>query len=150
MKMFLALLLSLFSICCHSDCFDLAGKDYNIDADLLRAIAWKETRLNSAAIGYNPTTGYGSGLMQIDSQHFNELNSYGITPEMLLSDPCLNIYTGTYYLALAFKKLGVTWDAVGAYNAGFSKSSIQKERRESYAKDVRRIYSMLKNVPRGN
>ncbi|CDL15229.1 X polypeptide [Klebsiella pneumoniae IS46] len=40
--------------------------------------------------------------MQIDSQHFNELSRYGIKPDHLLSDACLNIYTGAYYLAQAF------------------------------------------------
>ncbi|CDL07751.1 X polypeptide [Klebsiella pneumoniae IS53] len=41
-------------------------------------------------------------MMQIDSQHFNELSRYGIKPDHLLSDACLNIYTGAYYLAQAF------------------------------------------------
>lgn len=146
----LVFLLSLLCMPCYADCFVLAGRDYNIDPDLLRAIAWKESRLNAEAIGHNPTKGFGSGLMQIDSQHFDELNSYGIAPEALITNPCLNIYTGAYYLALAFKKFGITWEAVGAYNAGFSRSSIQAERRQSYAKDVRRIYTILKktNIPR--
>ncbi len=145
MKMLLVFLLSLLSMRCYADCFALAGRDYNIDPDLLRAIAWKESRLNTEAIGYNPTKGFGSGLMQIDSQHFDELNSYGITPETLITNPCLNIYTGAYYLALAFKRFGMTWEAVGAYNAGFSRSLIQAGRRQLYAKDVRRIYTILKN-----
>ncbi len=102
-----------------ADCFDMAGRDYKIDPDLLRAISWQESRFKIDVIGRNPVTGYGSGLMQIDSQHFNELSRYGIKPDHLLSDACLNIYTGAYYLAQAFKKWGVSWDAVGAYNAGF-------------------------------
>ncbi|WP_159136917.1 transglycosylase SLT domain-containing protein, partial [Klebsiella pneumoniae] len=101
-----------------ADCFDMAGRDYKIDPDLLRAISWQESGFKIDAIGRNPVTGYGSGLMQIDSQHFNELSRYGIKPDHLLSDACLNIYTGAYYLAQAFKKWGGSWDAVGAYNAG--------------------------------
>ncbi len=77
-----------------------------IDPDLLRAISWKESRYRVNAIGINPVTGYGSGLMQVDSQHFNELARYGIKPEHLTTDPCMNIYTGAYYLAIAFKKNG--------------------------------------------
>lgn len=92
-----------------ADCFDMAGRDYKIDPDLLRAISWQESRFKIDAIGRNPVTGYGSGLMQIDSQHFNELSRYGIKPDHLLSDACLNIYTGAYYLAQAFKKWGVSW-----------------------------------------
>ncbi len=110
-----------------ADCFDMAGRDYKIDPDLLRAISWQESRFKIDAIGRNPVTGYGSGLMQIDSQHFNELSRYGIKPDHLLSDACLNIYTGAYYLAQAFKKWGVSWDAVGAYNAGFKKTRARQQ-----------------------
>ena len=65
--------------------------------------------------------------MQVDSQHFNELARYGIKPEHLTTDPCMNIYTGAYYLAIAFKKWGVSWEAVGAYNAGFRKTERQNQ-----------------------
>ncbi|WP_274055810.1 transglycosylase SLT domain-containing protein, partial [Escherichia coli] len=91
-------LLMLSSPVIAQDCFELAGRDYKIDPDLLRAISWKESRYRVNAIGINPVTGYGSGLMQVDSQHFNELARYGIKPEHLTTDPCMNIYTGAYYL----------------------------------------------------
>ncbi|HFK7173871.1 TPA: transglycosylase SLT domain-containing protein, partial [Escherichia coli] len=87
-------LLMLSSPVIAQDCFELAGRDYKIDPDLLRAISWKESRYRVNAIGINPVTGYGSGLMQVDSQHFNELARYGIKPEHLTTDPCMNIYTG--------------------------------------------------------
>ena len=86
-------LLMLSSPVIAQDCFELAGRDYKIDPDLLRAISWKESRYRVNAIGINPVTGYGSGLMQVDSQHFNELARYGIKPEHLTTDPCMNIYT---------------------------------------------------------
>lgn len=106
-KWMLAICLMFINEICHAtDCFDLAGRDYKIDPDLLRAISWKESRYRVNAIGINPVTGYGSGLMQVDSQHFNELARYGIKPEHLTTDPCMNIYTGAYYLAIAFKKMG--------------------------------------------
>lgn len=127
-----------------SDCFDMAGRDYGIDPDLLRAISWQESRFKTDAIGRNPLTGYGSGLMQIDSQHFNELSVFGIKPNHLLTDPCLNIYTGAYYLAQAFKKWGVSWDAVGAYNAGFKKTPRQATRRYEYAKKIHHFYTEIK------
>ncbi|MGK2644684.1 transglycosylase SLT domain-containing protein [Escherichia coli] len=118
---------------------------YKIDPDLLRAISWKESRYRVNAIGINPVTGYGSGLMQVDSQHFNELARYGIKPEHLTTDPCMNIYTGAYYLAIAFKKWGVSWEAVGAYNAGFRKTERQNQRRLAYASEVYRIYTWIKS-----
>ena len=138
-------LMFINEICQATDCFDLAGRDYKIDPDLLRAISWKESRYRVNAIGINPVTGYGSGLMQVDSQHFNELARYGIKPEHLTTDPCMNIYTGAYYLAIAFKKWGVSWEAVGAYNAGFRKTERQNQRRLAYASDVYRIYTGIKS-----
>ncbi|EFB3150142.1 TPA: transglycosylase SLT domain-containing protein, partial [Escherichia coli] len=69
----------------------------------------------------------------------------GIKPEHLTTDPCMNIYTGAYYLAIAFKKWGVSWEAVGAYNAGFRKTERQNQRRFAYASDVYRIYAGIKS-----
>lgn len=143
--MALAITLLLFSdITSASDCFDMTGRDYKIDPDLLRAISWQESHFKIDAIGRNPVSGYGSGLMQIDSQHFNELSRYGIKPDHLLTDACMNIYTGAYYLAKAFNKWGVSWDAVGAYNAGFKKTPRQAARRYEYAKKIHRYYTAIK------
>ncbi len=87
-KWMLAICLMFINEICHAtDCFDLAGRDYKINPDLLRAISWKESRYRVNAIGINPVTGYGSGLMQVDSQHFNELARYGIKPEHLTTIP---------------------------------------------------------------
>lgn len=127
-----------------ADCFDMAGRDYQIDPDLLRAISWQESNWVVGAIGKNPGTGYGAGLMQIDSQHHTQLSRYGIKPENLLTDVCLNIYTGAYYLALAFKKWGVSWEAVGAYNAGFRRTDKQAMRRLHYARKIEAIYRAIK------
>ncbi|MGM8843353.1 transglycosylase SLT domain-containing protein [Enterobacter hormaechei subsp. steigerwaltii] len=127
-----------------ADCFELAGRDYHIDPDLLRAISWNESNFRTDVKGYNPVSGFGSGLMQVDSQHFNELARYGIKPEHLISDPCMNIYTGAYYLAIAFKKWGVNWQAVGAYNAGFKLSEKQAIRRYMYARRIESTYLAIK------
>lgn len=134
----------LSDIAYATSCYVRAGRYYKIDPDLLLAIAWKESRLDKHAIGQNPHGGYGTGLMQVDSQHFNELKTYGITPHRLLNDSCLNIYTGAYYLAIAFRKFGRTWQAVGAYNAGFKISETQNQRRLLYSNDVKRIYLTIK------
>ncbi len=109
-QLVLATLLLISTPAWSADCFDMAGRDYRIDPDLLRAISWQESKWKVNAIGKNPGSGYGAGLMQIDSQHQGELSQYGIKPGHLLTDACLNIYTGAYYLALAFKKWGVSWE----------------------------------------
>ncbi|MFP1526992.1 transglycosylase SLT domain-containing protein [Escherichia coli] len=137
-------LMFINEICQATDCFDSAGRDYKIDPDLLRAISWKH-RYRVNAIGINPVRIWQRTDAGKHSQHFNELARYGIKPEHLTTDPCMNIYTGAYYLAIAFKKWGVTWEAVGAYNAGFRKTERQNQRRLAYASDVYRIYTGIKS-----
>ena len=143
-QLVLATLLLISTPAWAADCFDMAGRDYRIDPDLLRAISWQESKWKVNAIGKNPGAGYGAGLMQIDSQHQGELSQYGIKPGHLLTDACLNIYTGAYYLALAFKKWGVSWEAVGAYNAGFRRTDRQAIRRLDYARKIEAIYLAIK------
>ncbi|EAS8918731.1 transglycosylase SLT domain-containing protein [Salmonella enterica subsp. enterica serovar Wien] len=132
------------------DCFELAGRDANIDPMLLRAVAWQESGLNYRITGSNALAGfgegYGYGLMQIDSQHMLFLKKYGITKENLISDICLNIYVGAYIMAVAFNKFGENWKAVGAYNAGFKENSKQQERRTLYARKVHATYQYLKKL----
>ncbi|VUJ28775.1 putative lytic transglycosylase [Klebsiella pneumoniae] len=60
-----------------------------------------------------------------DPRNFNQRVSLGRND--LLIRTFLNIYTGAYYLAQAFKKWGVSWDAVGAYNAGFKKTRARQQ-----------------------
>lgn len=103
------------------DCFNNAAKDYQLDADLLRAIAYRESAFKPNAINYVSPSSYAIGLMQIHSQNFNELARLGITEQQLRDNPCLNIYTGAYYLAKFIKIQGDVWQGVGAYNAGLKK-----------------------------
>jgi soluble lytic murein transglycosylase-like protein len=145
LRTMLLLLAGLFSSgATAADCYDRAGHDYRVDPDLLRAISWQESSATPDAIGKNPTTGYGIGLMQVDSQHLYALSSLGITKQQLLNDHCMNIYTGAYYLAHAVKKYGYSWAAVGAYNAGFRQTEKQALRRYHYARLVYAKYQAIK------
>lgn len=146
MRIFVVMfVLALFSnISYAEDCFDLAGRDYKIDPDLLRAISWNESRFKQSALGKNSDNSIDVGLMQINSQHFSVLNGLGITKEHLINDACMNIYTGAYILSQAFHKWGVSWQSVGAYNAGFRLSEKQAERRYLYAKKIEITYKAIK------
>lgn len=130
------------------DCFELAGRDYRIDPDLLRAIAWHESRYNPAAIGISPDRSIDVGLMQINSQHFDRLSKVGITKEHLLNYPCMNIYTGAYFLSKAISRWGYNWKSVGAYNAGFRDSQQQSLRRYNYAREIEKAYLQIKSAGR--
>lgn len=139
-----SLIFFLLSIPALADCFDMAGRDYRIDPDLLRAIAWNESKFNPVAVGQNSDGSLDIGLMQINTQHSNKLASFGISQNHLSQDACMNIYTGAYILATSFKKWGVSWAAVGAYNAGFKESDIQAQRRYKYASKIERTYRAIK------
>lgn len=132
-----------------ADCYDLAGRDYKIEPDLLRAISFRESSWRDNALNYVSPDSYAIGRMQIHSQNFNHLSQFGITPEHLKNDVCMNIYTGAYYLAIAFKRWGYSWRAVGAYNAGFKDDPTQEAKRMKYAEEVRQIYDGIKrsNAP---
>lgn len=133
----------LWSYYVSADCFDKAGRDYRIDPDLLRAIAWHESKHNTAAIGKNKDGTVDIGIMQINSRNFYHLEKFGITQYHIKNDPCMNIYTGAYYLSSAFSRWGYNWTSVGAYNAGFKKSDTQNKRRLAYAE---KIYGIYKNI----
>nr|WP_253076365.1 transglycosylase SLT domain-containing protein [Citrobacter freundii]URZ94138.1 lytic transglycosylase [Citrobacter freundii] len=146
MRLSLAALLLLMSASVFSqDCFERAGRDYGINADLLRAISFRESSWRSDALNIVSPESYAVGAMQIHSQNFAHLSQFGITPDKLTSDDCMNIYTGAYYLAIAFKRWGVNWRAVGAYNAGFRETDEQERKRLKYAQEVQAIYENIKN-----
>ncbi|EOF6005170.1 transglycosylase SLT domain-containing protein [Salmonella enterica] len=130
------------------DCFEMAGRDYRIEPDLLRAISFRESSWRDNALNVVSPSEYAVGKMQIHSQNFSHLAQFGITPRQLYTDSCLNIYTGAYYLAIAFKRWGYSWRAVGAYNAGFRETEVQEKKRQQYAKEIQEIYvAIKKNAP---
>ncbi|PAZ33854.1 lytic transglycosylase, partial [Escherichia coli] len=116
-----------------TSCFENAGKLYNIDPQLLRAIAIVESKMKPNAIGYNRNAKgelltRDFGLMQINETHVRNLKKQGIisNENELITYPCLNIYVGTSILSKHFSKCGVNWQCLGTYNAGFSENNSAK------------------------
>ena len=97
-------------------CWQEAGNRYQIAPALLYAIARTESALNPAASHRNHDGSVDIGLMQINSAWLPQLARHGISARQLW-DPCTNIHVGAWVLAQQISELGMTWNAVGAYNA---------------------------------
>ena len=118
-------------------CWEEAERLYGVSASLLYAVARAESDLNPAAVNnsHRERTGtYDIGLMQINSSHLQQLAAVGIR-EQDLYDSCTNIKVGAWLLAHAFATHGVSWNAVGSYNAACSqlKGQACTEARSRYA-----------------
>jgi soluble lytic murein transglycosylase-like protein len=98
-------------------CWEQAAAWYHVNPHLLYAIAKTESGLNPAAINRSNKNGsYDIGLMQINSRWLPTLKKYGVE-EKDLYDACTSIQVGAWILAQNMQRMGVTWEAVGAYNA---------------------------------
>ncbi len=99
-----------------SACWEDAAEQYGVNAYLLYAIAKTESNLNPSAVNRNKNGSYDIGLMQINSRWLPTLRKYGIE-EAQLWDACINIQVGAWVLAQNLRRMGNSWEAVGAYNA---------------------------------
>ncbi|WP_229632083.1 lytic transglycosylase domain-containing protein [Pseudoduganella violaceinigra] len=129
----LAACLALHSLPAQA-CWEEAAQWYRVNPYLLYAIAKTESGLNPAAINRNKNGSYDIGLMQINSSWLPTLRKHGVQ-EKDLYDPCTSIQVGAWILSQNMQRMGVTWEAVGAYNA------VSPEKRIKYAKKVQ------KNLP---
>lgn len=132
-------------------CFREAAKAYKIDPILLISIADGESSLNYLAQGVNRKNGVAVsediGVMQINSAWLKNdwFKENKITRERLYRDPCLNVMVGTRILAAGCDIKSLSWDCIGAYNAGDRKG--RERLRYKYSVKVHKKYKLLKTNP---
>ena len=129
------LALGLFALCGAAradDCFEQAGSYQGVNPLVLRAVAWRESKGDAAAINRNANGSIDVGQLQINSVHFPELAKQGI-PHHALTDPCINVYVAAWLLKQKMVRYGNTWRAIGAYH-----SESPKER-NAYARSIQLI-----------
>ena len=143
MKLIVVFFIAVLSFNSYAFCFENAGVYYDVSPNLLKSIATVESSLNPRAINKNENS---LGLMQIHPQWFSRLRKFNITPDLLLSNPCVNVNAGAWILAWNFKTHGKNWNSVGAYNAGFSKSKIAKTNRKIYINKVKKALMKIQNT----
>lgn len=97
-------------------CIADAAHYHHVSPRLLEAIARVESNGNAHAVHHNTNGSSDIGLMQIDTAWVPTLSRYGIRPDALF-DPCISSYVAAWLLARNVAQFGLTWNAVGAYNA---------------------------------
>ena len=125
-------------------CWEEAASRYNIEPELLQAIAAVESGYQAGAI--NSTNRNGTrdiGLMQINSIHLPRLLKQGITEERLLNEPCLSVEVGASILAEFIQRFGYNWTAVGSYNVGAGAGGQREALRQRYAEKIWARYEAL-------
>lgn len=110
-------------------CFEQAAERYKVPVQLLKAISTVESGGRSNAYNANKNGSYDIGHMQINSGWLPTLAKYNID-EKTLWEPCINTNIGAWVLANNIARYGLTWEAVGAYNA------VSKNKRLIYARKV--------------
>lgn len=127
-------------VSCRADCIDDAARFHHVNVRLVRAIATVESGQHAHVVHLNTDGSTDIGLMQINSRWLGTLSRFGLS-RADLEDRCTNAYVGAWILSQNLRHLGLSWDAVGAYNAG------THEKRIAYARRVYRALSRAGSPP---
>jgi soluble lytic murein transglycosylase-like protein len=112
----LALALAAAAFYAHADCIADAAARHRVNADVLRAIGWQESRLQPAALRRNANGSVDVGAFQINSIHLPELARQGIDRQAL-GDGCVSADVAAWHYRRQIDLQGDTWRAVGAYHS---------------------------------
>lgn len=117
-------------------CWERAARESGTTAELLQAIAWVESSMQPHAVNSSHLMATGTrdiGLVGINTAP-RVLQQLGLL-ESELFDPCTNVRAGAQILKEKFGRFGMTWEAVGAYNASCTRLKGQacQDARTTYA-----------------
>ena len=126
----------------QADCIHQAAAYHGVNAEILRAIGWHESRLKPEAIGRNRNGSIDIGAFQINSIHLTDLARYGIDSQSL-TNGCVSAYVGAWHYKKQINQYGNTWFAVGAYH------SRTPARAAWYANQVAKHLMAWKIIPQG-
>jgi len=126
----------------RADCIDDAAARHSVNADVLRAIGWQESRLRPEALARNADGSIDIGAFQINSVHLPELSRHGIA-RTALGDGCVSAEVAAWHYRRQVDALGNTWLAVGAYHSRTS------ARAAWYANQIAAILDRWTVIPRG-
>lgn len=97
-------------------CVGQAAAFHGVNADVLHAIILVESDGRPLVVNRNSNGTVDVGMAQINSIHFSELARYGIQPEHLF-DECIAAFVAGWHYARQVRRLGNTWQAIGAYHS---------------------------------
>jgi len=126
----------------RADCIDDAAARHRVNADVLRAIGWQESRLRPEALLRNADGSVDIGAFQINSVHLPELSRHGID-RAALGDGCVSAEAAAWHYRRQVDALGDTWLAVGAYHSRTS------ARAAWYANQIAAILARWNVMPLG-
>ena len=129
MRNWILVFAAMLPLAASSACFDQAAKRYGVPPALLKAISTVESGGNPNARNVNKNGSYDIGHMQINSSWLPTLAKFNID-EKALGDACVNTNIGAWVLAHNIARYGLSWEAVGAYNA------VSASKRLVYARKV--------------
>lgn len=124
------------------NCWDEAGKKYDLDPWLIFAYAQTESTLNPLAVNKNRAS-IDRGLMQINSYWLNTLKKYNISTEHLF-DSCVSIFVGSWIIRQNINQYGYNYNGLVAYNVGNPFDPNKRTVGQKYYGKLMKNYDMLK------
>ena len=143
-RLLAGLSVALMPLPSSAHCWEEAAQTFGHDPRLLAAMAVVESRLRPSIVSRPNRNGtWDIGIMQINSGELPGLAKRGISEKDLL-EPCRNIREGARILREKIGRVGATWRAVGAYNAGEGGAP---SRQAHYVRQVKDAYTRLLDQP---